>query len=144
RTAFTQFRKRVANMDVPASATLTATTKVKNTILRTSQPTTSTSQLEQIQDAYHETVMNVPHYEEDYDQSLSKDFAAEFGLELASAFATADSLTPPLHETLLTASQHAVESRTALLDALDRETESLQHTRDTLEELNTTLIELNQ
>lgn len=144
RAAFTQFRKRVANMDVPASTTLTATTKVKNTILGTSQPTTSTSQLEQIQDAYHETVMNVPHYEEDYDQSLSKDFAAEFGPELASTFAAADSLTLPLHETLLTASQHAVESRTALLDALDREAESLQHTRDTLEELNTILTELNQ
>jgi hypothetical protein len=144
RTAFAQFRKRVANMDVHAPAIPTAPTKVKHVIMGTSQPTTSTFQLEQVQDAYRETAMSVPHYEDDYDQSLPEDFAAEFGAELASTLATADSLTPPLHETLLTASQQATESRAALLNALDREAKSLQQARDTLEELNTTLTELNQ
>jgi hypothetical protein len=144
RAAFAQFRKRVANMDVSASATPTATTKVKNAIMGTSQPTASVAQLEQVQDVYRETVMSVPHYEEDYDLSLTEDLAEEFGPELASAFATVDSLTPPLHETLLTTSQQATEGRAAVLDALDREAENLQHTRDTLEELNTTLTELNQ
>jgi DNA repair exonuclease SbcCD ATPase subunit len=143
RAAFAQFRKRVANMDAHAP-TINATAKVKNAIMGTSTATASSSQLKQIRSAYHETVMNVPHYEDDYDLSLDQDLAEEFSPEIATAFATADSLTPPLHETLLTASQQATESRTALLDALDREAESLQQVHDTLEAMNTALTELNQ
>jgi hypothetical protein len=144
RAAFSQFRKRIANIDVSSSVSPTTTTKIKNAIMGTAEPTTSSSQLEQVQDAYRETAMSVPHYEDDYDQSLPEDLAAEFGPELANTLATTDTLTPPLHETLLTASQQATESRAAVLDALDREAESLQHARDTLEELTTTLAELNQ
>lgn len=144
RAAFAQFRKRVANLDVNAPATPTATTKVKNAIMGTAQPTASVAQLEQVQDVYHETVMNVPHYEEDYGLSLTEDLAEEFGPELANAFATADSLTPPLHETVLTASQQATEGRTTLLSALDHETDNLQQARDTLETMHTTLTEMNQ
>jgi 6-pyruvoyl-tetrahydropterin synthase len=144
RAALSQFRKRIANIDVSRSVSSTATAKVKNAIMGGGGSTTSTDQLEQVQDAYRETVMSVPHYEDDYDHSLLEDLTEEFGPELGNAFATADFLTPPLHETLLTASQQATEARTAMLDELDHEAKRLQNARDTLEELNTTLTELNQ
>jgi soluble cytochrome b562 len=144
RAAFTQFRKRVAGMDVSESAMPTATTKVKNAIMGTSETSTSAAQIEQVRNAYHETIMSVPHYEDDYDQSLDTDLAEEFGPELANALATTDSLTPPLHETVLTASQQATEGRTTLLSALDREADDLQQVRDTLETMHTTLTKMNQ
>jgi uncharacterized phage infection (PIP) family protein YhgE len=144
QAAFTQFRKRIAGMDVHTSATPTATTKVKNAIMGTSETTASADQIEQVRNAYYETVMSVPHYEDDYDQSLDTDLAEEFGPELANALATADSLTPPLQETVLTASQQATEGRTTLLSALDREADNLQQARDTLESMYTTLTEMNQ
>ena len=144
RTAFAQFRKRVAGMDEHAPATSTATTRVKNAIIGTSEATASGTQIKQVRNAYRETVMSVPHYEADYDQSFDDHLAAEFSPELASALATTDSLTPPVQETLLTASQQATEGRTTLLSALNREDDNLQHARDTLDEMNTTLTEMNQ
>lgn len=144
QAAFTQFHKHIANMDVHAPATSTATAGVTNAIMGTATVTTSSAQLEQVRDAYSETVMSVPHYEEDYNLSLDDDLAEEFGSELASALATADSLTPPLQGTLLTGSHQASESRSVLLDTLDREAENLHNMSKTLEEMKTVLMELNQ
>lgn len=146
RAAFAQFRKRIASMDAHAPAP-TATTRVKrakNVIVGASEAPTSTAQIEHVRSAYRETVMSVPHYEEDYDQSLHEDIAEEFSPELADALATADSLTPPIQDTLLTGSDRATNGRTTLLNALDREADTLQHVRDTLNKMNTTLNEMNQ
>ncbi|GAA0458055.1 hypothetical protein MUK72_15665 (plasmid) [Halococcus dombrowskii] len=143
QAAFTQFRKHVAGMDVHAP-TPTATTRVKSAIMEASEATTSTAKIEQVRNAYRETVMSMPHYDEDYGQSLTDDIAEEFSPELANALATADTLTPPLQETLLTGCQQATDGRTTLLSALDHEADYLQHARDTLNKLNTTLTEMNQ
>jgi hypothetical protein len=143
RAAFTQFRKRVAAMDVHTPTTNTAA-GIKNALMGTSTATASSAQLEQVRTAYRETVMSVPHYDEDYDQSLDDDIAEEFSPELANALTAADSLTPPIQETLLTGCQRATEGRTTLLSALDREADNLQHARETLEALQTTLNEMNQ
>lgn len=94
QAAFTQFRKHVAGMDVHAP-TPTATTRVKSAIMEASEATTSTAKIEQVRNAYRETVMSMPHYDEDYGQSLTDDIAEEFSPELANALATADTLTPP-------------------------------------------------
>jgi hypothetical protein len=144
RAAFAQFRKRIAGMDEHTPATSTTTTRVKNVIMGTSEATASAAQIKQVRNAYRETVMSVSHYEDDYDQSLEDHLAAEFSPELASALATADALTPPVQESLLTASEQATDGRTTLLSALDRETDNLHHARDTLNEMNTTLNEMNQ
>lgn len=144
RIAFARFRKRIAPLDVHPPTNPTTTTKIKDMIVGASSPTASATQTEQVRNAYSETVMSVPHYDEDYDQSLNDHLAAEFTSELAGALATTDSLTPSLHETLLTGSQQAKESRSSLLDMLDRETDSLQHARETLNEMYTSLVEMNQ
>jgi protein subunit release factor A len=146
RAAFAQFRKRVASMDAHAPAP-TATTRVKSTknaIMGASEATASTAQIEQVRHTYRETVMNVPHYEEDYDQSLDEDIAEEFSPELANALATADSLAAPVQDTLLTGSDRATDGRTTLLNTLDREADTLQHAREELTEMNTALTEMNQ
>lgn len=143
QAAFTQFRKRVAGMNVHAP-TSTTIIKVKTAIMGVSEATTSTTKIEQVRNAYRETVMSVPHYDEDYGQSLTNDIAEEFSPELANALATANTLTPPLQETLLTGCQQATDGRTTLLSTLDHEADHLQHARDALNEMNTTLTEMNQ
>ena len=88
--------------------------------------------------------MDVPHCQDDYDQPLDEHLAEEFSPELANALATADSLTSPLRNALLAGCQQAIDSRRTLLGALDQEADSLQHTRETLKEMNTALDELTQ
>lgn len=143
RAAFAQFRKRVAATDVhaPSSPVITS---IKSAVMSASETASSIAQTEHVRNAYRETVMSVPHYEEDYNHSLDDDLAEEFSQELASALATTDSLTPPVHQTLLTGCQRAIESRTTLLSAFDREADDLQQMRDTLETVNSSLIEMNQ
>jgi Fe-S-cluster formation regulator IscX/YfhJ len=143
RAAFTQFRKRVAAMDVHTPPSHT-TARIKNAIMGASEDTSSATQSRQVQSAYRETVMSVPHYEDDYDQSLDEDLAEEFSPELVSALATADTLTPTVQQTLLTGCQRAIEGRTTLLNALDREADDLQQVHDTLEAMNKALTEMNQ
>jgi hypothetical protein len=109
-----------------------------------SEATASGAQIKQVRNAYRETVMSVPHYEDDYDQSLGDHLATEFSPELASTLATADALIPPVQETLLTGCQQATDGRTTLLSALDREADNLQHARDALEAMQTSLTEMNQ
>jgi hypothetical protein len=143
RAAFAQFRKRVTAMDVHAPPSPTIT-RVKSAIMGASETTPSTAQVKHVRNAYRETVMSVPHYEEDYNQSLDDDLSEEFSPELASALVTTDSLTPPVHQTLLTGCQQAIEGRTTLLSALDHEASDLQQMCDTLEAVNSTLTEMNQ
>lgn len=144
RKAMNRFHTRLASIDVSNSLSPTATTKLKNAIIGRSRSTDSAEQLEKVEDAYRETVMSVPHYEEDYDHSLLGDLIEEFGPDLAHRLDTADALTPPLHETLLTASQQTSERRATILDVFNDEEKSLQQARNTLEELATTVLELNQ
>jgi hypothetical protein len=146
RAAFAQFRKRVAAIDAhaPAAGATTRVKSAKNAIIGASEAPASTAQIEQVRHTYRETVMSVPHYEEDYDQSLDKDIAEEFSPELANALATADSLTPPIQDTLLTGSDRATDGRTTLLNTLDREADTLQHAREALNEMNIALTEMNQ
>ena len=143
RAAFAQFRKRVADMDVHAPPS-PAITRVKNAVMGTSETTSSTAQTKHVRNAYRETVMSVPHYEEDYNHSLDDDLAEEFSPELASALATTDSLTLPVHQTLLTGCQQGIEGRTTLLSAFDREAGDLRQMRDALEAVDSTLTEMNQ
>lgn len=143
RRAFGQFQKRIGAIDVHLPANNT-TARIKNGVMRISTTTSSSTQVEQVQSIYRETVMSVPHYEEDYDQSLDDHLAAEFSPELAGALATIDTLTPPVQETILTSSEQAIEERTTLLRALNREADNLQQTRDTLNEMNTALTKMNQ
>lgn len=119
--AFTDFAGRVADLDAgPAgtgSRTVGATTMVE---------TATASSLSEVERAYRETVMAVPHYEDEYDEPLSQNMAAEFGDDVASAVVTGQALTPQLKGTLLQRSGRSHRLRLALLDHLDEEIEAVE------------------
>ncbi|MFB6131273.1 MAG: hypothetical protein ABEJ28_10680 [Salinigranum sp.] len=98
--------------------------------------------LERIRTAYRETVMSVPHYETDYGDSLFENLAAEFGRDLARQVTRGPSVTPVLYEALVDGTKRARAERTRFLAALRRERESLERTRDELNDCETEAIRL--
>ena len=90
------------------------------------------SQLARVRDIYHETIMSVSHYEEDYGDSLPKSLAEEFGPEIAAAVTTGDQLSPPIRTQLIDATHQARESRHALLQGLKDEHDALETAHENL------------
>ncbi|EMA54285.1 DUF7260 family protein, partial [Halococcus salifodinae] len=69
------------------------------------------SPLARVRDAYRDTVMGVPHYDEEYDDSLPESLTGEFSPEVAAAVLTSEQLTPHLRDRLIDATHRARESR---------------------------------
>jgi hypothetical protein len=89
-----------------------------------------------VKEIYRETVMAVPHYEEDYGESLRTNLAAEFGEELGHAIESGDRFTPQLKQALIAEADEARDRRRQLLRALDDERSTLDDYEATLEELD--------
>ena len=85
-----------------------------------------------IRDAYAETVMSVPHYEAEYDDTYESSLAAEFGPDLAVALTRESTLSDRSKSALLSETDEAIAEREGLLDALDSESESIDRAADRL------------
>jgi len=92
--------------------------------------------LQQVHDTYRETVMAVEHYEEEYDESLAENLAAEFGDDVATAVCETAQLTPPIRQALLEKGQQAYHERIQLLDTLDDEDDQLVASHERLTDLD--------
>ncbi|MEZ3163121.1 hypothetical protein ABNG03_00925 [Halorubrum sp. RMP-47] len=84
------------------------------------------SRLVAVRDAYRATVMSVPHYETEYDDTYERSVAEEFGPELAYALTRTNRFHEEYKESLLSAVETAVRDREAFLDAVESEIESVQ------------------
>ena len=91
--------------------------------------------LAKVRDAYRDTVMAVPHYEEDYDESLIENMGAELGEELAHAAVDGGQLVDPLKRGLIAAARDARDRRADFLEMLDEEGDSLDRHSVRLEKL---------
>lgn len=89
----------------------------------------------QVPTAYRETVMAVPHYDSEYDDSLVESMRTEFGDDLASYVVSGTDLPPPVYDRLVAATERVIEDRDTFLSALQRERTSLEHVRDELTEI---------
>jgi hypothetical protein len=94
--------------------------------------TVTDGQLERIGDAYRGTVMSVPHYEAEYEETVPESLAAELGPDTATSLAANGTLSPPAKRTLVRRSRKAAVSRESLADAIETERDALD---ETLEEL---------
>ena len=114
--AFAAFADRLTGLEARPSGTSSqhvgATTVVE---------TVTATPLLDVQTAYRETVMDVPHYDVEYGEPLAQNMAAEFGDDVASAIATGQALTPQLKGTILQRSKCSHRLRLALLEHLDAE-----------------------
>ena len=93
------------------------------------------SACDRVRNTYRETVLSMPHYEEEYDEPLIEHLSAEFGRELATGLVESTQLTPELKEGLTTASQQAAQQRETFLSQLKAESTELETARNTLTDL---------
>ena len=91
------------------------------------------SRLVAVRDAYLATVMSVPHYPEEYDDTYERSVAEEFSPEIAYALTRTNSFHEQYKRSLLSAVETAVREREAFLDALESETESVERAASRLE-----------
>jgi hypothetical protein len=133
-SAFRAFYDRVGDLTTaPAAETVTA----RQSVL-TAGPTSGVA-VDEVRTAYEETVMAVPHYDDEYGDEFAESFAAEFGDDVAAAFAGAQTVTGPLRAGVLAGTKEALVERETFLDLIDRETESLSALRDGAEEVVETI-----
>lgn len=133
REAFGAFRTRLSRIDPgqPPTGPFAGSRVVG------AAPTRSVSPgLVAVRDAYEETVMSVPHYVEDYDDTYPESLEAEFGAEMAAALTRGAALDPSLKRELARAAGQLRENRDAFVEALDTEASSLSALSDRLPELD--------
>ncbi|QHS17095.1 hypothetical protein GWK26_08035 [haloarchaeon 3A1-DGR] len=94
--------------------------------------------LRRMREAYRETVMAVPHYTEEYDDSFPTSVAEELGEDVAMAIGTEDRLSPALRTTLLDRGRSAADARERLLSAVDAELSALESSSARLERIERT------
>ncbi|NHN40484.1 hypothetical protein G9C85_02380 [Halorubellus sp. JP-L1] len=92
--------------------------------------------LSHVVDAYRDTVLAVPHYDDEYDDTLAEHMAAEFGDDVALAVRNGAILSPQLQQTLCARGTQAKQRRDRLLSAIDAEDDSLSACTRTLREID--------
>src|SRR5699024_8975085 len=110
QNAFARFCDRLTAMEVSQPHLDIEHNSQFNIPVTTQSP--PNNQLQRIKEAYHETVLDIPHYDEVYNESLRESLTEEFSSEIATAVMTGEYLTPPLHNQLLLKSQQARNDRT--------------------------------
>lgn len=136
--AFAAFTRRIAALDADVSSTQ-PTTSSGPVATMTAESRPPDHGLQQVVEAYRETIMAVPHYDEDYDESLAANMAAEFGEEVATAVVGGSRLTPQLKQALIQGSRDAQDRRRELLTGLDRETDDLDGAHETFTDVDAAL-----
>lgn len=91
--------------------------------------------LKKVREAYESTLMSVPHYLEEYDDSYVESLVGEFSPEIASALTDGTEFTRHCKQTVLSAVSSARSARESLLEAIDHEHESIRESKADLEQL---------
>lgn len=131
RNAYRRFRKRVSQLTASRPQ---ATEPVGSAgVVQTKPPD---SRLPAVRDAYEETVMSVPHYDEDYGEPLLQHMGTEFGGEVAAAVAGGEQFTPQLKQALLQQATTNQLKREKLMRKLETEFDELSAFKSSLEEID--------
>ena len=152
RDAFEEFADRIASLDpVPADATgqpnggpvigayPTGSTRAIGT---TGGP--GDTRLRRVLDAYRDTVISLPHYTEEYDETVAESLAAELGPDTTTSLASNGTLSPGLQSALVDRSRTAAQARTTLADVIDAELDDLDDTEATLTRIDRQRTRLNE
>ena len=141
RDAFAEFGQRVAALDPPSSAGAHPQPQQQKQDQEQGSPRTMTPRLnspsttdgvDEIQQAYREIVMGMDHYDQEYDEPLGVNLAAEFSEELAVAITSNPQLTSHLQQTVVQAATAASARREEFIARLDEERATLDEAHQTL------------
>ncbi len=127
--AFDRFVKRTRGL--PTANVTAMETAGTGPLLHRETPAGSGG-LSTLKDTYRETVMDVPHFEEEYNETLEEHMVAELGPDVAHGVMGESRLTPPIKRGVVEAATDARERRRALLTVLEEEAQSLDRHNDTL------------
>lgn len=132
-SALERFERRIRGLSAGTGRSGAAgTARAGGTTLARADTADAQPQLRAVRQAYEETVMAVPHYDDDYGEPFEKHVRAEFGDDVAAAIAGGSALTPPIKQALLRSAAASREERTAFLRTLSTEGDSLAAASDDL------------
>lgn len=94
-----------------------------------------TTGLQRVREAYESTLMSVPHYVEEYDDTYAESLAEEFSPDIASALTDGTVFNNQCKQTLLSAVETSRSARDSLIDVVDRERKSVVEAKSELENL---------
>ncbi|MHC3439839.1 DUF7260 family protein [Natrialbaceae archaeon A-gly3] len=141
--AFERFATRVSELDPAQPGGSTGRTAAGPTAVSvTSSP--NDRGLSKIREAYRGTVMSVPHYEEEYDESLQKNVSEEFEPEVATVLTEGSRLTPRVKRALVERAFESRNRREQFLEVLFEETDSLEHVQERLTAVESTLRRMDE
>lgn len=138
RDAFDAFRERLAGIDPEPATPPDRPTRLASG--------TSTTKTERVRAAYRETVLDTPHFEDAYGESLVEHLANEFGDAIADGVRDSSSvtLTAPYKQALAARTARAVREREDFLDTLAGEANSVENARadlsDAFDALDSTIV----
>jgi hypothetical protein len=140
--AFQRFVSRVDDIEVDGSQFPEWTQRYRQ--VRSFMGTDSnTDQLQEIEDAYRETVLDTDHYSAEYDDSsIYESIAAELAPEIAQGLKHSDRLTSEFQTAVLEAAKQTRNDRTSFLDVLDRESVSVTEACEEIRTIETAVSEL--
>lgn len=139
REAFLAFANRVQS--IPATISNTENRVMSGVVTHRTGSDTTVDQ--RVREAYRQTVVDVPHYDDVYGESVVENFAAEFGTDRAEAVFSGQ-WTQSIKESLLAGIREAVIYREVFLNALNEEADDLKSVQAELEEMRTELSEIPQ
>ncbi|WP_066417942.1 DUF7260 family protein [Halorubrum aethiopicum] len=145
--AFEEFADRIAALD-PCPAEATQPSAAAASRLVGARPggggAVGDVRLRRVLDTYRDTVMSLPHYTEEYDESVGESLAAELGPDTAVSLASNGTLSPGLQSALVDRSRRAAAARRSLADAIDVELDALDDAGATAERIDRRRVRLNQ
>lgn len=137
RDAFRTFAKQVSDLSPNSGVAVGESTG--GTVASAVTMTEPARSLAKVREAYRETVMSVPHYDEDYGEPLVENMAFEFGEDVAASVEAGRQLSPMLQQLLVSKAQAAAAERERLIGQLERENEDLKTAQRSLAEVESDL-----
>ncbi|MFD1570850.1 DUF7260 family protein [Halorubrum laminariae] len=125
RDAFESFADRVSSLEPASAPSTTAVLDGPVAGVHSVDSTGGDVTLRRVLSAYRDTVMSLPHYEREYDETLPESLAAELGPDTATALASDRTLSTGAQSALVRRSQQAADARLSLADAIGSELDAL-------------------
>ncbi len=130
RDAFEEFADQVAGFDpAPVESSATARDGEIAGVYRVNTVagggTRGDVRLRRVLTAYRDTVMSLPHYQEEYNETIPESLAAELGPDTATSLASNGTLSSGAQSALVSRSRQAATARSSLADAIGAEIEAL-------------------
>lgn len=126
RDAFEEFADRVSGFDpAPAESTMTAFEGPTASVRRVDGTGSGDVKLRRVLAAYRDTVMSLPHYIEEYEETIPESLAAELGPDTAASLASNGTLSAGAQSALVARSRQAAQARSSLADAIGAEIDEL-------------------